>query len=282
MLTFILLVGAIAVFATYFFAQAYKNARLYASGGLLGLAVVSSAFSSVPSATAGIVTSFGAISDRVLTSGLHVILPWQSVNDVFLGQQTSTVEKSQASSHDLQSVHSDLAVNFTVKDPLRLYSKNPDLTYETLIIEPAIQEIFKAIVARYTAEELITRRSEVSDAITSALAARLSPYFISVQQVNLTNFGFSRSFDQAIEEKVTATQKSETARRNLERVKYEAQARIEQAEGEAKAISIQSAAITASGGKGYVQLQAIQKWDGKLPTYMGGNAPVPFINAEDK
>ena len=50
-----------------------------------------------------------------------------------------------------------------------------------------------------------------------------------------------------------------------------------QAEGEAKAIAIQAQAIQSNGGAQYVQLQAIEKWNGQLPTYMMGNT-VPFVN----
>ena len=99
-----------------------------------------------------------------------------------------------------------------------------------------------------------------------------------MQTVSLTDFGFSKSFDAAIEEKVTANQKAATAENNLKRVKFEAEQRIAQADGEDRAIAIQSAAIEKSGGAGYVQLQAIAKWDGKLPQYVSAGAPMPFVN----
>ena len=63
----------------------------------------------------------------------------------------------------------------------------------------------------------------------------------------------------------------------MKRVTVEAQSRVAQAEGEAKAIAIQAQAIQTSGGANYVQLKAIEKWDGKLPAYNGGGV-VPFVN----
>jgi regulator of protease activity HflC (stomatin/prohibitin superfamily) len=98
-----------------------------------------------------------------------------------------------------------------------------------------------------------------------------------VQDINITNFAFSQAFDEAIEAKVTASQRAEQAERELQRVKYEADQKVAAAAGEAKAIAIQSQAIQQNG-TAYLQLQAIQRWDGKLPTYMGANAPLPFIN----
>ncbi len=108
------------------------------------------------------------------------------------------------------------------------------------------------------------------------LNQKLKQYHIAVQSVQMVNFGFSAEFDKAIEEKVTASQRSATAQRNLEKVQFEAQQRIVQAEAEAKAIKIQAEAIDKQGGIGYVQLKAVEKWDGKLPQVSGGSTP--FIN----
>jgi uncharacterized membrane protein YqiK len=89
----------------------------------------------------------------------------------------------------------------------------------------------------------------------------------------LVNFGFSAEYQKAIEQKVIATQMKQKAEQDLERIKVEAASRIAQAEGEAKAISIQAQAIQSNGGQNYVQLQWIEKWNGKLPeTVVNGNS----------
>lgn len=241
-----------------------------------------SSFVTVSASTAGVVTIFGEVQKDALGEGAHLVYPWAKVTSVFLSQQQAKATKSDAGSKDLQSIHADLAVNYTV-DPTKareLYSLNPALNYNELIVEPAVYEVFKAGVARYTAEELVTKRSEVSALVTKMLSERLAPYHLIVQNVNLTQFGFSKAFDAAIEEKVTASQKAETAKRDLERVKFEAESRIAQAEGEARAIQIQAAAVEKQGGVGYVQLQAIEKWDGKLPQYVTGGSAMPFINVK--
>ena len=94
---------------------------------------------------------------------------------------------------------------------------------------------------------------------------------------SLVNFGFSAAYQQAIEQKVIATQQKQKAEQDLERIKVEAQQAIATAEGRAKAIQIETQAINSQGGAAYVQLEAIKKWDGKLPNVNGGGA-VPFIN----
>lgn len=282
---FLTVLALIVIVAAFFLPAEWRRwPRLGAgvSGALAVLCLCIASFTQVAPSHIGIVTTFGKISGDTLTEGAHFILPVSKVHQVFTGIDVAEAKNAEAGSRDLQSVHSSLTVNYRT-DPGKakdLFILNPGLAYEVAYVVPATFEVFKATVSHYTAEELITKRQEVSAAIATALNAKLAPYYLTVQSVNLVNFGFSKSFDAAIEEKVTASQKAETAKRNLERVKFEADARIAQAEGEAKAISIQAAAVEKQGGTGYVQLQAIAKWDGKLPTQMLGGAPVPFVNVK--
>jgi regulator of protease activity HflC (stomatin/prohibitin superfamily) len=97
-------------------------------------------------------------------------------------------------------------------------------------------------------------------------------YGIVVDQVNITNFDFSQSFNAAIEAKVTAEQSALAAKNKLEQVKFEAEQRVTQAKGEAEAIKIQAAAIQAQGGQEYVSLKWVEKWNGALPTTQLGNS----------
>lgn len=282
-ISIITLIAALAAFGlSFFFSPAERKTTKLVAGCLAvvtGLSFVASMFTTVPASNVAVVTTFGKVSTEMLAEGAHFIAPWSKTRDIYLGQQRADASKSEAGSKDLQSVHADLAVNFVV-DPAKareLYVSNPTLSYPDLLLLPATFETFKAVVAQYTAEELVTKRQEVSTAIATNLQQRMRQYHLIVQNVNLVNFGFSRAFDAAIEEKVTANQKAATAENNLKRTKFEAEQRIAQAEGEAKAIAIQSAAVEKSGGQGYVQLQAIAKWDGKLPATMAGGA-VPFVN----
>jgi len=278
----LLVIAALLFAAAFFFPIDVRKWPRLGSGVLVGLAVVFLGFASftqVAPSHVGIVTTFGKINADTLEEGAHFILPVSRVHQVFSGIDVAQAKDAEAGSKDLQSVHSTLTVNYRAnpgkaKD---IFIINPALQYESAYVVPATYEVFKGVVSHYTAEELVTKRQEVSGAITQALSAKLAPYHLTVQSVNLVNFGFSKSFNAAIEEKVTASQKAETARRNLETAKFTADARVAQAEGEAKAIAIQAAAVEKQGGVGYVQLQAIAKWNGVLPTQMLGGAPVPFV-----
>ena len=122
--------------------------------------------------------------------------------------------------------------------------------------------MFKAVVAKYSAEQLITERSAVSKDIETALNTRLHTYGVEIQSFNIVNFDFSKSFNDAIEAKVTAEQDALTQKNKLEQVKYESEQKVVAAEAQAKAIEIQAKAIQQQGGAEYVKLKWIEKWNG--------------------
>ena len=155
--------------------------------------------------------------------------------------------------------------------------KDFGLNVDEKVLGPAINEAFKTVTAKYTSEELITKRQIVSDEIQEQLKGKVAPFDIDVSGISLVNFGFSADYQKAIEQKVISVQQTAKAEQDLRRIEVEAKSRIAQAEGEAKAIAIQAQAIQSNGGQNYVQLQAIEKWDGKLPNTMAGGT-VPFLN----
>jgi prohibitin 2 len=279
---FLAVIGAVFLILSRYADPGPDTVLKWGAGGMFSALLVLlgiASFTQVAPSHTGIVTTFGSVSTEVLSEGAHLVLPVSKVHEVYGGLNVAAAENAEAGSKDLQKVHSTLTVNYYMQPGKSrdLFIMNPGLNYADAFVVPAAYEVFKAVVAHYTAEELITKREEVSASIMRALGAKLQPFYLNVQSVNLINFGFSQAFDTAIEEKVTASQKAATAERNLEKAKFEAQARVTQAEGEAKAIAIQAAAVEKQGGVGYVQLQAIEKWNGVLPTTMAGGA-VPFVN----
>jgi regulator of protease activity HflC (stomatin/prohibitin superfamily) len=146
--------------------------------------------------------------------------------------------------------------------------------YKERLVDPALQEAVKASTAKYTAEELITKREEVRESIKSHLKEKLESRGIDVDDFNIVNFEFSESFNVAIENKVTAEQSALAAKNKLEQIKFEADQRIAAARGTAEAIRIEADALKSNPQ--VLQLRAIEKWDGRLPAVSGGAAP--FVN----
>lgn len=226
----------------------------------------------------GIILSWGNPNSIPVSEGLHFKVPIRD-DIVKMDVKTQKYEADlTAASRDLQDVKTKIAINYHLSPETtpELY-KTLGLDYAVKLIYPLEQESNKAITAQFTAEELITKRENVRTQMEGMLREKLAPRGIIVESISIVDFAFSPSFSQAIENKVTQEQNALAAKNKLAQIEYEAQQRVAQAEGEAKAIEAQARAIKEQGGSEYVQLQAIQKWDGKMPQYMmGGNSNMLF------
>lgn len=242
------------------------------------LAFVFESFTIVPAGHVGVQVTMGTVNPVPLSEGVHFVNPISAVKNVEVRVVKTDLKNANAGTKDLQIVHTDIVANYRIagEQAAHMY-KEYGLDLEGKILLPAMNESFKAETAHYNSEELVTKRAEVSQKIHQTLQDKVGKYGLTVSEISLVNFGFSPEYQAAIEQKVIATQQKQKAEQDLERIKVEAESRIAQAQGEAKAIAIQSQAIQSNGGQNYVQLQAIEKWDGKLPTYMGGGS-VPFVN----
>lgn len=219
-------------------------------------------FTQIQAGQKGIVLRNGNV-DRVLDPGLHWLTPL--IEGVVKMDVTTQKEEvtAESASKDLQNVSTKVAVNYTI-DQNHVTDIYRDLKqdYVVRVIEPAIQEAVKSATAKYTAEELVTKREEVKGAIYEDLKSRLTPRHILIAEVLITNFDFSASFNGAIEAKVKAEQDALASKNKLEQTKYEAEQKVVSATAEAEAIRIQAQAVTSQGGADYVKLKTIEKWNG--------------------
>lgn len=145
-----------------------------------------------------------------------------------------------------------------------------DLVASNLAI-PSMKEVVKSIVANYKADELITKRSEVSSLIQDKLQTKLNEFGLQVTDINLADISFSDAFNDSIEAKVKAEQDALAKRNELEKTKYEAEQQIVRAKAEAETIRIQAEAVKSQGGAEYVNMKWIEKRNGVLPATMLGN-----------
>lgn len=233
----------------------------------------------------GVVLNFGAVQNRVLDEGLHFRVPvMQTVIRVDVKVQKSESEAAAASS-DLQDVSSKVALNYhIIPDKANIVYQTIGVAFKERIIDPAVHEVVKAVTAKYTAEELITKRPAVSDAMKTALTERLLMHNIAVDAFSIVGFSFSKIFMEAIESKQTAEQLALKAKRDLERIKIEADQKITTAKAEAESLRLQRANISTDLielRKIEANLKAIEKWNGILPQVTGAGS-VPFIGIGDK
>ncbi|MEB2774164.1 prohibitin family protein [Algoriphagus sp. D3-2-R+10] len=228
----------------------------------------------------GVVQNFGAVQDKVLSEGIHFKIPIvQTVILMDVKIQKATTDAASSSS-DLQDVAMSVALNYHIMpNEANLVYQTIGVQYKERIIDPAIQEVMKAVSAKYTAEELITKRPAVSAEMKEALKARLLESNIAVDAFSIMDFSFSQTFTDAIEAKQTAEQNALKAKRDLDRIKVEAEQTIAAATAEAEALRLQKMNISPDLielRKIEANLKAIEKWNGILPEVTGAGA-IPFI-----
>jgi len=228
----------------------------------------------------GIVLNFGAVQKQVLEECLHLRIPvMQEIALMDVKIQKAETDAAAASA-DLQDVSSRIALNYhVVPDKANVVYQKIGIQFKERIIDPAIQEVVKAVTAKYTAEELITKRPAVSEAMRVALADRLIANNIAVDAFSIVIFSFSKIFTEAIESKQTAEQLALKAKRDLDRIKIEAEQKITAARAEAESLRLQRTNISPDLielRKIEANMKAIDKWNGILPQVTGGGA-IPMI-----
>ena len=141
----------------------------------------------------GILLNFGTVQPVVFNEGLHLRMPiMQRVEkvDVRINKSQTAAESV---SKDLQDTKSTIAVNYHIAlDKSNWVFQNVGHEYKVRIIDPAVQEVVKAITAKYTAVELITQREKIRGEIKALLQTRLLTYNILVDDFSIVNFKFSQ------------------------------------------------------------------------------------------
>lgn len=240
-------------------------------------------FKTIPTGFVGVKTRFGQVQDTMLNEGLNLKVPFIE-KIVLMDCRTQKTEYTmEASSKDLQKISNfKVAVNYNVvKDTANQLYKDVGIDYKTIIVEPAIQEAMKATIANYTAEELITKRNEVSALALEALYNRVNDKGIYITALSIADLSFSPEFDAAIEAKQIVEQQTKQAEYELEKAKIENEKAIENAKAEAEVMRQQNEQITDS----YLRLKEIEnqkamieKWNGQLPTTMTGSDVSSIFN----
>ena len=234
----------------------------------------------------GVVLYVGAVENRVLGEGIHFIIPFAEQVVQMEVRTLKYVANATAASNDLQEVQSTIALNYHISpSQANIIYQQLGADYADRIIAPTIQESVKASVAKFNAEELITKRATAKAVIAQTIANTLSARNIIVETVFITDFKFSPAFASQVESKVVAFQKYLTEQNNLLAVKVianqtvvqaqaTARSNVAKANGESQAIKIISAQLKESPE--YLQWLSINRWNGQLPYALGSGA-VPFV-----
>lgn len=293
---------------------------IHAAAALIALITILTIwpFSSVPTGSRGVVTQFGSIQ-RIQNEGLAILWPWQKLSLFSIRAETASIKGAVGGTSDQQPVTTSLVVRYSilpnkVAEVFEKYSHDGDLSS---YVDSATHETFKAVTAKYTAPDLLNKRSQVSADVKALLEIKLAQYGAQVINIDMTDFQYDPGYQKTINDKVKQDQLLQTAEKQLLTVQAEqkqkvamaeasanavkakadgdkyatiaaAQADAEQtklnANAQAESIRVQSAALAAQG-QGILELKRInvdqtraERWDGKLPESIYAGAPIPFLN----
>ncbi len=251
----------------------------------------------------GVVRSLGAVQTKALPEGFHFKKPFIDQVELMDIRLTASHAKATAASKDLQTVSTEVTTQYSLNGELA------PLTYQRIgilpkfssaLVEPGIQECVKAVTAKFTAEELVTKRELVKQQIQEALSAFINRTLqekdltgaLNIANIAITDFNFSEEFNRAIELKVKAEQealqaKNEKIRRTTQaeaaaaerQLAADAEAYATEVQSKARADAIQREAAALKQSPELIQLRTVEKWDGVLPRMSGGGV-IPFINVD--
>lgn len=234
------------------------------------LLIIPSCFEMIKTGEVGIKIRFGKITDTYLQEGINFKLPFEQIEAVNIKvQKYENDNLLETSTKDMQIVNSiKVAVNYQIDadKAIDLYRQVGN-GYTSTVLEPAIQESIKSAISKYTAEELITKRSEVATDIQEELIKRVEHYGIKILSISIKNFDFSAEYNASIERKAVAEQDALTAKQKLETTKVEAEKKRIEAQAEADANRIKENSLTDK----ILKQQFIEKWNGELPKVSGSD-----------
>ncbi|HAF95502.1 MAG: hypothetical protein A2021_03055 [Elusimicrobia bacterium GWF2_52_66] len=228
-------------------------------------------------------TRLGKIVDSY-EEGMHFKIPLvESIIKFSIQIQRADI-KTQAFSKDLQTMNSHLVVNHRIQNGtvVSIY-RNLGPRYVETIVDPTVQEIFKSIAAKFSAERIIADRNILVQEINMSAKEKLMKQEIIVTDISVVDLDFTEQFLKAVEDKQVADQQAQMAGKLVEKAKRDAEQQIAKSRGEAEALRMQREQVTPALielRKVDAQLKAIEKWNGVLPGYVG--AGVPFISIEKK
>lgn len=250
---------------------------------LVSIIILANCFTIVDAGHTGVVVTLGKVNEGVLQEGIHFKAPFVQKIVKIDNRIVKLEVDTEAFSKDLQTVTTTIAINYRV-DTDKSYSiyKNIGANYEGVLVTPAVNEVLKAITAKYTAEESVTNRTLISEGLIEGLNEKLNNIGLYITDVNIINFDFSEAFIDAIEEKQVAEQK-------LLKAETEKQTAITNAEAQAQTIKIKADAEAEANNKikeslndDIIRSKFYDKWDGKLPEAMGSDSIITSIDGSGK
>ena len=226
----------------------------------------------------GVKVTLGKVSPVSYTEGVHFVTPFISkIKNMNVKTQKGYMD-TEVYTKDIQQARISYVINYNLQpqNAHKMY-REVGMDYTNTILLPVVEGTIKDVIGKWNAQDLVANREAATTDIIGKLQKQLEPKYINVTGFQITEINYSKVFEQAIESKVTAEQEALKAKNRTVQIQEEAKQKIISAEAEARSMKIRSDALAKN--KSLVQYEAVQKWNGVLPTYMMGNA-VPFIGMD--
>lgn len=243
---------------------------------LVIVVVLFNSFTIVETGHRGVKVILGKVEPESLEEGLYFYIPIIStIKKMDVRVQKYEVE-TEAYTKDVQQAKLHLVLNYNLeKTKAHEMLENVGIDWEDKLIPQAVNGTVKAVIGKWDAVDLIGNRSKAQEEIQNTLADALGARDIHVTRIEISNIDYTPEFERAVEAKVVAIQTAEQEKNKTVQIGEQAKQRVMSAKAEAESMAIRAQAL--SQNKSLVEYEAVQKWDGKLPTYMLGGA-TPFIN----
>ena len=209
----------------------------------------------VPAGTVGVVDLFGQVIPQARHSGLNIVNPFANI--IVMNIKTEEEQESMnVPSQEGLSIDLDTSILFKVspEKAAEIY-RTVGMNYREIIVQPQFRSACRGISANYEAKALYTSgREEIAQKIFSELEGMLASRGIILEKVLLRSIQLPATVSKAIEMKLKAEQESAQMKFVLTKEKQEAERKVIEAEGIAKAQEI----INKTLSQAYLQHEAIQ------------------------
>jgi prohibitin 2 len=218
----------------------------------------------------GIEVTLGKVSTAFKPQGFGTKTPFITHIVSIPVRQLTNALTTDCYSSDLQQVSVTLRVLYRIPEAsvVKIYTEYSGDPFESLIA-PRVQEALKEVAALQSAEMIVKKREDIKVKSLASAREKIGPLLI-LEDVVIENIVLSKELETAIESKMVQEQEAAKARFTQQKAQIEADTAIIRAKGEAEAIRIRAEAIRDNPG--LIQLQIVEKWDGRSPLVIGGGA----------